>query len=212
MQNQMKRSIKKTIRPGIFIKTVNVCLVIATIAVLMFEINVLTSAQDAQPAAPAAAPAPQVESADKTNRCVEHMQAFMATKRIELGDFMNTHFRSAKPTSELIAAAIEKFKQYRKEVRTEMANRGTAKVTVSSAANEQAECEAAIQEEFNLIKAMISGHITQNAYAKKSTRLIDKYKVINGKLEKLNATVGQMYGYFGALSQQLPCYATNCVK
>lgn len=181
----------------------NTCLVIATVAVLMFEVNVLTSAQEA---------APQPEDADRANRCIEHMDKFMQTKRVELGEFINTHFRSAKPTSQLISAAIEKFAQYRKEVRTEMQSRGFAKVTIEAAKDERPACEAFIQEKIDIERDRIAGHITQNAYSKKSTRLIDKYKEINGKLEKLNFTVAQTYGYFGALSQKLPCYATQCVK
>lgn len=150
---------------------------------------------------------------EEGNKCVEMMNDFITDKQIEFGKFMNTHFQSSKPTSELIPGAIERYRQYRADIRAQIDGFFPAnKVPLDVAAREKPTCERAAEEDFEIIKDMIRQHILSNAYAKKSTRLIDKYKLINEKLGRLNFSIAQMYGYFGALSQKLPCYADKCLK
>lgn len=232
MLNQMKRFI-------------NFILVGAIIGVLLFEVVLLTRAQEGESAdapatetatdsgAPAAdttpaadAPAADTSAAetptepefnlDVSSKCVESIKKFMAVKQVEFGDFINTHFRSAKPTSELIPTAIERYRQYRTEIRGEIARIISAekkdKKDPQVVVNETAACEAAVKEDFDVMKQMIREHIMGNAYAKKTTRLADKLKSINEKLGVLNSTIGQMYGYFGGFSQKLSCYAKQCIK
>ncbi|MEK9132781.1 MAG: hypothetical protein AAB606_03695 [Patescibacteria group bacterium] len=201
-------------------KIVNYVIFLCIGLTLAYEVRLLApagnvTAQDAPqnpPAAAGEAAQPEIAPLDYTGRCVTHMKTFMEKRRIEFGDFINTHFKSAKPTSDLIPSAVERFREYKNSVKTEMESFLPYSQTTTAANQERTACEAVMKEELQIMKELLMQHITENAYAKKSTRLIDKYKEINGKLEKLSFTMAQTYGYFGALSQKLPCYATNCVK
>lgn len=190
-------------------KILNVTLVILIAAVWMLEAHILTQAQEGA----ASEVERRVEELDIAGRCVTHMKDFMAVKSAEFGEFINLHFRSGSSTSELIPTAIERYRAYRKEVISEMNRMAPVRgQTASAAMNERPPCEKAVKIELALMQQMLSQHISENAYAKKSTRLIDKYKNINKKLEELGFTIAQMYGYFGALAERVPCYATGCIK
>lgn len=146
-------------------------------------------------------------------KCKERLQDFMDVKKVEFGEFINQHFRSPQATSVLIPVAIERLRQYRVEVRTKLKEFFPAQgSTTTSAGGQSGSCEEAMNNDFSLMKELLRQHIVQNAYAKKATRLLDSYKTLNGKLEDLNFTIAEMYGYFGAFSQKLPCFATKCVK
>lgn len=152
---------------------------------------------------------------DVANACVSHMKNFMFDEKQKFGKFINEHFRSKEPTSVLIPAAIEEFRKYRQTAREEISKFNASKgkgLSQEAAIVENDSCNKAIEEDFVLMKVIIRTHIEENAVAKKSTRLLDKYKQINEKMDKLNFTIGQMAGYFGTLAQKLPCYASKCVK
>lgn len=197
---------KKNIKNGI--KIINALLVIFIVGVLLFEVRLLTRAQG-----DGAAVASEVAQRDKSDQCLNHMQSYMAAKKVDFAAFMDENFRSDKPTSALVDSAIAKYRQYRKDINIEILTfTPEANKTMQVAISENPKCATSVTEDLELMRAMIRQHIMQNAYAKKSTRLIDKYKEINGKLEELNFTIAQMYGYFGALSQKLPCYTEECTS
>jgi hypothetical protein len=206
---------KKPISMKKFVKFINALLILAILGVLTLEVKLLfVQAQDAPVGDDAAVgdEADETPEKDVGGKCAQQIKNFMAVQKVEFGDFINKHFQSAKPTSELIPAAIEKYRGYREEVRIKIKNFIPEGGKVATVANtERAGCEKAVEEDFALMKDLIRQHILENAYAKKSTRFIDKYKEINEKLERLNFTIAQMYGYFAALSQKLPCYADKCV-
>lgn len=152
-------------------------------------------------------------ASEQATQCVTRMKAFMNVQKDDFGAFMNKNFQSRKPTSELISAAIEKFRIYRKDASEEMDKYFVkAGLTPDAASTEFSSCQTAVNEDFKIMKEVIRSHIKENAVAKKSTRLLDKYQEINKKLDKLNFTIGQMAGYFGTFAQKLPCYATKCNK
>lgn len=180
---------------------INIALLLSSLMLLIFGVQLLTQAQGA----------PAALTPDDL-KCINQMKDYMADKKDEFGAFINEHFRSEKPTSELIPAAVFRFRQYREEVRKRIAEFLPANRAEASAALSERACQTIVDQDFIAMKSLLRAHILSNAYAKKSTRLIDKYKEINGKLQKLNFTIAQMYGYFASFSQKLPCYATKCVK
>lgn len=192
-------------------KIINAILILAIALAVLFETYLLVSEplraqQNGQ--------SEQGDQGEQSERkCVEYIQAFMEKRREEFGKFMNDNFRSAKPTSELIAAAMTRYREYRNIVRKEIDDFFPVSRTLAAqAVSQRPLCEKAAEEDFKIMMEMIRLHVIKNAYAKKTTRLLDKYKTINAKLEKLNFNIAQMYGYFGALSQKLPCYAKTCSK
>lgn len=160
------------------------------------------------------APASAIPAPDDISKCSAFLQTKMKKEMEIFGKFMNDNFQSKKPTSELTAAAIERFRIYRQVIRDELAlqDPAVAKAAPSAALSQISSCARAVEENFTLMKVMIRSHISENASAKQSTRLLDKYQEIGKKLDKLNFTIGQMAGYFGTLAQKLPCYATECIK
>lgn len=185
---------------GRFIKIVNTLLIFTIIGTLLFEAHILTQAQDTPP------------STDIGTKCVTQLRDYLVLQEVEFGQFINEHFRSPKPTSELVPTAIEKFREFRADAKAQMVKYLPHEQIVGAAIRERTQCEDAMQEHFRIMTDVLRQHMISNAYAKKSTRLLDKYKQINSKLEKLNFTIAQTYGYFAALSQKLPCYATKCNK
>lgn len=234
MPNQMKKNINEKFKgqnpkTKKILKWVNGFLIFGIIISLAVEVVLVThSITTPQVSAlKEAVPAPAVEeevapvepTADEKEaekKCVNELKNFIADKQVEFGEFINQHFRSDKPTSELLPTAIEKYRQYRAEVREEagklMKESATGKRTAEAAIKEVPACAKAVEEDFTIIKELLKQHIASNAYAKKSTKLLDKYKLLNSKLGDLNFTIAQTYGYFAALSQKLPCYAKKCVK
>lgn len=218
MQNPMNSNFKNRL-----ISFINIVVILATVAlagVELFEIRLLTlaqtnSPQDAEGTSDSGKVPEEVQqfARDAASECVKQITPFLAQQQAEFGEFINSHFRSNKPTSVLVVTAIERFRQYRAEALARMEKFLPKDATVAAGASaERAACSEALDEDFKIMKELIRQHIVENAYAKKTTRLLDKYKEINEKLSKLNFTIGQMYGYFGTLSQKLPCYATKCVK
>ena len=141
--------------------------------------------------------------------CENNVKQFLEDQRTDFAKFITTHFQSNKPASELIPVAMERFRQYRTAIRDRLNNflpQGPL------AESQRDGCTTAVTEDFTLMKELLRQHIISNAYAKKTTHLMDKYKEINDKLQKLNFTVAQTYGYFGGLAQKVPCYATKCNK
>ena len=207
----------------------NTLLIAGTLGALGYEVKLLSGplpqaiAQEDPAADPAAAgdaaPADgQADAADAPvnpadQKCKDRLQEFMDSKKVEFGEFINEHFRSPQPTSILIPVAIERLRQYRVDVRKKNAEYFPAQgSSTSQAGGQSSSCEEAMNNDFTIMKELLRQHIVSNAYAKKATRLLDAYKALNSKLEKLNFTVAEMYGYFGAFSQKLPCFATKCVK
>lgn len=220
MRNLMKKSIKLSSMQKITIKIINAFLILLILGVIGFEIRLLTRAEDAPggDAAPAAEGDAEGEEAEappipEDRTCENHMKNFMAAKNMEFGQFLDEHFSSKKPTSELINAAVERYRQYKAEISAETAKfspkegkdlaTGSPKITL---------CQTAVRENFAIIRDLFRQRAKANASAKKSTRLLDKYKEINEKLDKLNFTIAQTYAYFAALSQKLPCYAKKCIR
>lgn len=183
---------------GKIIKIVNIILAFLIIGTLLFEAHLLTRAQEGE------------AGAEAGKMCAEALEDYLAEQETEFGAFINEHFRSPRPTSELIPTAIEKFREFRKKAKARAIVAPHGQTTTAAAAETQ--CPDILKKHFEILTNLLREHILTNAYAKKSTRLIDKYKQINEKLEKLNFTIAQTYGYFAALSQKLPCYASKCNK
>ncbi|MEK7171987.1 MAG: hypothetical protein AAB739_03705 [Patescibacteria group bacterium] len=209
------------------LKLINVVLVFLIIISLAVEVvmvtRVVTTPQVLAVLPGEEAPAqaeptePTANEKELEKKCVNELKNFMADKQVEFGEFINQNFRSEKPTSELLPKAIEKYRQYRAEVRGKaqelMKDSALGKLTADAAIKEAPACAKAVEEDFTIMKELLKQHVANNAYAKKSTRLLDQYKFLNSRLGELNFTIAQTYGYFAALSQKLPCYATTkCVK
>ncbi len=221
---------------NIKIKTVfNAVLITLTVALMCVEVQLVFKggfervfASDPAPVAdapavpdaaagqPAAADSPPTTmSKDITGeeqlQCATIMRPYMEDKRKEFADFINEHFKSKAPTSELIPVAIERLRQYRDEIRARLNEFGPHDGrNLEVLASESGACRDVVNENYKISKDLLQNHIQENSYAKKSTRLLDKYKEINSQLDKMNFDVAQMYANFSIFSQKLPCYARSC--
>ncbi|MBI2453815.1 hypothetical protein HYV58_01405, partial [Candidatus Peregrinibacteria bacterium] len=98
------------------------------IAALPFLINAVIAAPDvpapnaaipnvSAPTAPEAAGAAKAQSEKLDSACVDGLKPYLLKKQLDFAGFMDTHFRSEKPTSELIPAAVKKYAEMRKDGR-----------------------------------------------------------------------------------------------
>lgn len=212
MQNQMK----------LHIKFLNSILLIGILTLLLTEFRLITQAQDAAPGDGAAAAQTQgqdsgAEDEDESEAntiglCRIRLIESAKNEREEFAKFMNLHFQQAKPTSDLIPEAIEELRKTRgklKKVIDDFGRVDTA-LTVDILTKEREDCTEQLDEEMLLLKEVFRQHTIQNAYAKKTILLVDKFKQINGRLEELNFNVAEMYANFGSFAQKLPCYTEKC--
>lgn len=201
----------------VFKKIANILFISSALMLIFTSFSLFTQAQEGSDAEAPEESAVAEFSLDKPTQCVSQFRPFFADKQREFAEFINSHFQSDLPATALIPAAVEKYRQFRAEgeerideIIQSYISKGGA--NAQAANSERASCEEVFKNESLIIKDLLRQHMLSNAYAKKTTRLMNKYKEINSQLEKLNFTVAQMYGYFSSLSQRLPCYATQCVK
>lgn len=184
------------------------------------------AAQDV-PLAPGAQPASITSEFDpdiiekEQKKCVDYMKNYFEvspglnkpSQQQDFTEFMNTHFKSKKPTSELLPVAFQRMRLYQEDAYAHLREFGIEARRASLAvANEDGTCRQYVDSHLAMVKSLFYNHVLGNAYAKKSTRLLDKYKEINTQLERLNMDVAQMYANFSIFAQKLPCYATQCVS
>lgn len=146
----------------------------------------------------------------KEFHCAMEVQPFAESKTNEFSQFMNQHFSSKKQTSDLIEMSIKKFREYVKTMRLELAKYPPAEKLPQEAVARWSQCEQIINDQIFVAKEILKSLVIKNAHAKKTTKLLDKYKEINSKLDRLNFQMAQMYGYLQTFSQKLPCYVPNC--
>lgn len=199
----MKNSLKIIISVGI-------------LGALVFTIPGL--AQDTPPANPpadtgtAAAGAPESPKAsDKPNTCIQRLNPIIEEKSAELGQFINQHFQNERKNSELLPVAIDKFREHAKSLRSSIDTYFPREKAVSAEAlEERTACQHFIDDALFVEKEILRKHMVATAHAKKTTRLLDAYKEINSKLDKLNFDMAQMYGYMEVFQSKLPCYVAQC--
>lgn len=216
-------NIKKDHLKGI----INSLLLVMTVVLLVIESQLLSSssieeifaqAPENQPAANQQAPNQLKPSLldeevrrEEELQCVSVMRPFMEQKREQFSIFINQHFRSKQPTSVLIPVAIERLRQYRDEVTIKMESFGPISGKAATVVTrEDSACRAVVEEDFGHVKELLQNHILENAYAKKTTRLLDTYKQINEQLGALNFNVAELYANLSTFAQKLPCYAKQC--
>lgn len=145
--------------------------------------------------------------------CSAKVGAIIEKETRSLADFLNQHFQSDLPTNVLIEKALERYRLFRRKLLSSIEENiiiAPNKIATDLAA-ERDQCAKLVSEHLRIIREAIKIHVTKNGLAKKTTRFLDRYKEINGKLDKLNAQFGQMYGYYLQLANKLPCYVEKCL-
>lgn len=164
---------------------------------------------------PSAEPPKEVECSFYVDTRTGNKEIKEAIKEETLGfgGFMTTHFQNEADTSLLLPQAIQRYKIYALTLLNFIDQIDAAKAPEKEQGNREAirnACKKFINDVLFAQKEVFKMHVLTNAQGKKATKLVDKYKEINDKLEKLNFQVAQMYGYFLSFSNKLPCYATKC--
>src|SRR3990167_4477934 len=121
----------------------NAVIILTTILLLVFEVHLLTNAQGA-PAQDV--PVAVTKSAD-INACVRRIQGFVVQQQIDFGHFINEHFQSDKPTSELVPVALERLRKYHEEVQREV-NRFVNNDKEAPDALQRAACKKVADDDF----------------------------------------------------------------
>lgn len=155
-------------------------------------------------------PPPQVPEPE----CSAEVKNEVREETRQLTEYMTAHFQNNASTSRLLPDAIKRFKLYNTALLNILARLDTI-VTGDQATQIGAirtSCRKFVHDHLFATKEIFKMHVLANAQGKRATRLVDTYKEINDKLEKLNLQIAQMYGYFLTFSKKLPCYASECVK
>lgn len=129
---------------------------------------------------------------------------------------MNQHFQNRSDNSNLIGLAMELLQAHRQKLtrQLETHNVPEANRPIVDQQKELFACEQFVKEHLLTAQDALKRHIVGTSQAKKTTRLMEKYKAINTKLRKFNGEVGELLGYLKAMQNlgNSECfYLRSCV-
>lgn len=147
--------------------------------------------------------------------CSEEFSEYLDIRGKELLDFMSTHFQHPAATTALVPSAMEKYYAYQKMIQAKLKilkRQPTSEKDQILRLDELAKCDKELSTHLVSMEIVINDHIRRNTSAKRSFIMIDQYKAINNKMNKLNRSVAQMKGYFDVFDSKMPGFVPKCVK
>lgn len=185
---------------------------------LLFSgVNWFVSAQDMAGAAGASgtgAPSPQPPSQENL-LCIQRLDPFLEAQREDFLKFVDQNFKSTLANSNLIDAAITRYKNYRAILYKkyhEIVEINSGDATQVDRLEELNVCENRLQQEFVIAEQALRKHVRTTANSKRTIALVEKLQAINSRLAGMNINIGQMRGYFETMSKKVPFFVQKCLK
>lgn len=149
----------------------------------------------------------QEEPADvPTDDCLVEIADDVAVYDADFANFIQQHYLSELPASELSKTAVLKFQEYKNHMRTlylqySLPQGGN---TISDTFNQADACKRFAEDHITIMEAMLRSHNVQNSGGKVTYTLVEKLKDLNEKLKTLNEQFADLYGSFLTFSNKLP--------
>lgn len=154
---------------------------------------------------PQSSPQSSTETASNSI-CIVEIADEVATYDADMMNFLQQHYLSEVPASELSETAWIKFKEYRQNMRQLVGDYlvGQSGKFSEKSSKEADACKQFVEDHIFTIQLMLKNHNLSNAGGKTSYSLVTQLKTINKGLQKLNEQFGQLFGEFKTFSDKLP--------
>lgn len=147
--------------------------------------------------------------------CLQRIEPFLEAQRNDFLKFIDQNFKNSLANSELIDAAISRYKSYRTILHqkfSEITQIDPGNATQVDRFTELNVCENRLQQEFVIAEQALRKHIRGTSNIKRTTALLEKLQAINSRLAGMNVNIGQMRGYFETMSKKVPFFVQKCLK
>lgn len=137
--------------------------------------------------------------------CLDEIAEPAAALTKDVIDFLNEHYQSEEPNSQLVDSAMEKFDEYRTRMLELVSQFGAAEggQNIFTEYGEREACLNVVNDQIRSVERLLLNHNIETSGAKKSYALVTKLKEMNEKLRGLNRDFGEMYGAFKAFVDKL---------
>lgn len=130
--------------------------------------------------------------------CLEEIAEPAETLTNDAVEFLQEHYRSEAPNSELAEVAFDKFEEYRARMTALVDQFGGAQGLQDTTRefDEREACRVFVDSQVETVQQMLLNHNVQTSVSKKSYTLVTKQKALNERMRELNRDFGEMYASF----------------
>lgn len=161
---------------------------------------------------PAESSIAQTATVQQEPSCQPEVKKFVEEESAKYRKFLQKHLRSKKGTSDLLIVANQRYMQYRLTLinrRNLLTIQGR---TIGSNEADRQICETLIERYLTTMSAWHKRMLIGNSERKRTLRLTERIRDLNGKLKNLNRETGVLQGYFETFANKIPCYAKSCIS
>ena len=143
--------------------------------------------------------------------CVSGMSSIIQAREQTFLQYLEDHFESNKQDSALVDAAVDAYREYRKELWSEL-----GKFKQGNASNQEQldtldACVRLVENSILKAKDILKMRASTSMRFKNTSILLEKYKTINSKLAELNFLIAKIVAAFGTFNNKMPCFVKNCL-
>ena len=159
---------------------------------------------------------PEEEVTDITplEECTLKMRQYLPEKEKEFLTFIEEKFESEGPNSTKVNESVDKYMATRNEIWGTFLeySGGRADDDLLQITARAPNCYILVENSYTALEDVLKKYATTTTASKTTSKLVEKYKEINGKLSGLNKSIGRMKGYIDAFESKLPCYIEKCIR
>ncbi len=137
--------------------------------------------------------------------CLEEIGEEVETLTNDAVEFLQEHYRSRAPNSELAEGAFNKFEEYRARMTALVTQFGGAQglQTTTLEFDEREACRVYVDSQVETVRQLLLNHNIQTSASKKSYTLVTKQKALNERMRELNRDFGELYASFKVVVDKL---------
>lgn len=152
-------------------------------------------------------------SQNTSNDCRLALKPFIAKEEKSFREFVKQTLENKSDASALIKTLTERYRVYRKKLLAELDRLATIPNQDAALTLQQVLlCKEMADNSIATAEAVLRKAVVDNAQAKKTTKLVTKFKDINDKLGKLQREIGTLKGLQDSFQSKLPCFTAQCVR
>lgn len=148
------------------------------------------------------------------SNCYENLVTSYDLELVQFMKFLEGNFQNKSATSSLVNIAISRYSEFKTKLESLFATLNSVASTGTS--NDELTayvgCAKIKDVYIELAKEKMIEYIKNNQSQKRSSIMVEKYKAINGKLNKLNIEIAKMYSYYMTFKEKLPWFTRECVR
>ena len=157
-------------------------------------------------------PAPKATAKEYTyDTCQQELAVTLEWRSLEFSVYLDRHFQSKDNNTDLIAEAINGYREFRNEVMAELGKYKVGILPNTEQLQAYDGCIRLAQKYIANAKTMLKKHVLTVSKIKQTTILLEKYKSINEKLSEMNMTIAKIIGAFETMKNKLPGYLKDCL-